>query len=152
MKRVMPFLILSLLGVAACAPTRTFPPPAPTSAGTWSIKLTQTGGFAGAHLEIRVSSDGHMTAEDGRTRRVVSRPLSEAAVRELNRLLGPSTLPETERLRSVCADCFVYELEIASTTGIVRVQADDTNLSESGAQDLIQFLGEMRDQALESAN
>ena len=61
-------------------------------------------------------------------------------------------LPETERLRSVCADCFVYELEIASTTGIVRVQADDTNLSESGAQDLIQFLGEMRDQALESAN
>jgi len=52
----------------------------------------------------------------------------------------------------MCADCFVYELEIASTTGIVRVQADDTNLGESGAQDLIQFLGEMRDQALESAN
>jgi len=150
-KRVLPALILSLFWFSACGPPRVFPRPLPTSDGSWSIRLTQTGGFAGADLAMQVSSDGLMTAEDVRSGRTVSKLLSEATMTELNQLVAETTLSTIERPPSVCADCFIYELEITSTTGVVRVQADDTNLGESGAQMLILFLREIRDQALRAA-
>jgi hypothetical protein len=91
-----------------------------------------------------------MTAKDQRSGRAVTSPLSEGTLQELGQLVAKTRSPATEHLPSMCADCFIYELEIASTTGVIRIQIDDTNLGESGAGALIQFLGEIRDQALRS--
>ena len=150
-RNVVPVFVLSLLWLSACGPWRSFPGPIATPNHSWSsIKLTQTGGFAGVHLEIQVSSEGWMTAKDQRSGRAVTSPLSEGTLQELGQLVAKTRSPATEHLPSMCADCFIYELEIASTTGVIRIQIDDTNLAESGARALIQFLGEIRDQALRS--
>ena len=73
-------------------------------------------------------------------------------MQEISRLLAQTSLPSADRLPSGCADCFIYDVEITSTTGIIRIHADDTSLTDSGAQPLIQFLGELRDRALRSAD
>ena len=148
--RLIPSLLFALLWLAACTPPRAFPPPNSTPGGNWSVQLTQTGGFAGVQLYIQVSSDGMLTAEDKRSGRRVSSPVSPERMAELSRLLGQVKAPTAKRPPSVCADCFVYDLEIASGSGLVRIQADDMDLSASGAQALIQLLGQMRDQALRS--
>ncbi|MFH1183615.1 MAG: hypothetical protein V1755_01060 [Chloroflexota bacterium] len=146
-------IVMGLLWLTACGPLRSFPGPAATQDGSWrTIRLTQTGGFAGVHLEIQVSSEGWVTAKDQRSGRAVTSPISEGALRELNQLIAQTRLPATEHLQSLCADCFIYELEITSGAGVIRIQVDDTNLGESGARELIQFLGEIRDQALRSAS
>ena len=151
-KRVTMLAGLCALALAACAPASAFPAPMPTPGGDWHIRLLQTGGFAGVHLSIEASSAGQMTAPDERSNRTVTRPLSAATVQELSRLVAQVSVPSTQSLPSVCADCFIYQLEIASASGVIRVEADDVTLSQSRAQPLVQFLGELRDQALQSAN
>jgi hypothetical protein len=136
--------------MAACAPASAFPPPVPTPGGDWSVQLIQTGGFAGVDLAIKVFSDAHMTADDRRSGRTVTVPVSQADMQELKDLLAQIGAPTADHLPSVCADCFIYDLEIISGSARVRIQADDMNLSESGAQALILFLGQIRDQALRS--
>ena len=78
--------LLSLLGLSACGTERTFPPPAPTPDHDWSMRLTQTGGFAGVHFVIQVTSAGELTAEDQRTGRSAVRSLSPVELSELESL------------------------------------------------------------------
>ena len=151
-QRATSLIRLFVLTLAACGPASSFPPPALTPGDTWSVKLTQTGGFVGVHWVVVVSSDGWMRAEDQRSLRVISKPVSEAAILELRRLMAQTVVSETDRFPSACADCYMYDLEITSSAGTTRIRADDTDLGESGAQGLIEFLGRLRDQALQSAN
>jgi hypothetical protein len=116
------------------------------------MRLTQTGGFAGVHLVIHVTSAGGIKAEDQRTGRTATLRLSPEELSELDSLRRALTSQQTERLPSACADCFIYDLEIGSNTGIIRVQADDTTLAASGAQALIEHLRELRDRALSSVS
>jgi hypothetical protein len=51
----------------------------------------------------------------------------------------------------VCADCFLYDLQIHDGGSLIQVRADDTTLDESGAGELVKFLGQLRDRALRSA-
>lgn len=145
-------ILLSLFGTSACGTERTFPPPAPTPARDWTMRMTQTGGFAGVHFVIQVTNAGEMKAEDQRTGRSATLNLRPAELAELDRLRQALTSEQSARLPSVCADCFIYDLEIASSTGIIRVQADDTTLAASGAQALIAHLRELRDRALSSVS
>lgn len=145
-------MLLSVFGLFGCGPERTFPPPAPTPDRDWTMRLTQTGGFAGVHLVIQVNSAGEMKADDQRTGRTVTLNLPAGELSELDSLRQALTGPQTPRLPSACADCFIYDLEIQSNTGLIRLQADDTTLAASGAQALIEHLRELRDRALSSVS
>ena len=150
-RRCATLFALSLFWLSACGPARVFPPPVPTSQNVWSVEFVQTGGFVGVHLVTEISSSGQMTIEDTRTGRTVSKPLSEATIRELGQLLAITEPGENAQLPSMCADCFLYDLKISSPTGVIRVKADDSTLGQSGALPLIDYLREIRDQALQSA-
>ena len=145
-------MLLGLVGLSACGTERTFPPPAPTPDHDWTMRLTQTGGFAGVHFVIQVTSAGELKAEDQRTNRSAVLNLPPGELSELDSLRQAVTSQPIGRLPSACADCFIYDLEIASSTGIFRVQADDTTLAASGAQALIERLRELRDRALSSVS
>jgi hypothetical protein len=144
-------LAFGLLFLSACGPVRAFPGPLPSPVTLWTITLTQTGGFAGVSLRIQVSSDGLMVAQDLRSGRTVTQAVPADTMSALNGLVAGIELSQKERLPSACADCFIYDLEIVTPNGTTRVRADDTTVSDSGAQALIQLLGKMRDQALQSA-
>jgi hypothetical protein len=143
-------LCLCMLVLSGCVPATAFPPPVPTPAKDWRIELSQTGGFAGVDLSIQVTSDGKMTASDERAHRTVSRPLSEAKIDELHKLVARVAPTPTQTPPSVCADCFIYRLEITSSSGTVIVRADDISLGQSPARALIELLGQIRDEALQS--
>jgi hypothetical protein len=145
-------MLLSLFGLSGCGTERTFPPPAPTPDRDWTMRLTQTGGFAGVHLVIHVTSAGEMRVQDQRTGRAATLRLPPGELSELDSLRQALTAPQTPRLPSACADCFIYDLEIESNTGLIRLQADDTTLAASGAQALIEHLRELRDRALSSVS
>ena len=150
--RLIAVLAVSVHWLSACGPATAFPPPAPSPVSTWSLRLTQTGGFAGVHLEMELSSDGHLAARDERSGRTASQQLPEDVVRQISHLLADARLGQNQPLPSMCADCFIYRLEITATNGSVIVQADDSNLNESGAAELIDALRQVRDQALSSAS
>jgi hypothetical protein len=145
-------MLFTLFGLSACGTERAFPPPAPTPEYDWTMRLTQTGGFAGVHLVIQVTSAGALKAEDLRTGRSVTLNLTPGELSELDRLRQALTSQPSARLPSACADCFIYDLEIASDGGIIKVEADDTTLAASGAQALIEHLLELRDRAFSSVS
>lgn len=149
---VLALMLLILIGLSSCSPTSSFPPPIPSPDDGWNVTLTQTGGFAGVHLVIRVSSDGMLLAEDRRSGLVISRPTSKSLLQDLTRMIANGELPKGSPPPSVCADCFVYDLQIISNRGSLRIQTDDSNLKRSGAEELILFLVDARDRALSSGN
>jgi hypothetical protein len=151
-RKLVVLMLLSLFGLSGCGTERTFPPPVPTPDRDWTMRLTQTGGFAGVHLVIQVTSAGVMKVEDQRTARTATLNLPPGELTELDSLRQAFATPQTPRLPSACADCFIYDLEIESNTGLIRVQADDTTLVASGAEALIQHLRELRDRALSSVS
>ena len=150
--RLVVLMLLSLFGLSACTAARAFPPPEPTPDQSWTMRLTQTGGFAGVHFVIQVTSAGELKAEDQRTGRTATLhlPPGELSDLESERRALISQLPA--RRPSACADCFIYDLEVESNTGTIRVLADDTTLASSGAQDLIEHLRRLRDEALSSVS
>jgi len=151
-RKLVAFLLLSLLGLAGCGAERTFPPPVPSPDLGWSMQLVQTGGFAGVNLIIRVTSAGDGEAHDLRTGRAAPLRLSAGELAELDNLRRTLPAQQTTLRPSACADCFTYELEVVSKARTIRVQADDTALSASGAQTLIDYLRELRDRALSGAS
>ena len=151
-RQLVSIVLLTLMSLSACGPARTFPPPAPTPDRDWTMTLSQTGGFAGVHYVIRVTSAGGVQAEDQRTGRSATLRLSLGEVAELDGLRQSLPSQQTRRLPSACADCFIYELEIVSKTEVLRVLADDTTLSDSGSGALINYLLELRDRALSSVS
>jgi len=145
-------VLLLGLSLAGCGPERTFPPPDPTATRDWSIRLTQSGGFAGSHLIIAVDAGGTITAEDVRAGRRASQPASAKTLQELDVLLQTMDLESRQRRPSACADCFVYELEIINRGHTLRVEADDVTIEASGATELIRYLIDLRDRLLMAAS
>jgi hypothetical protein len=116
------------------------------------VTLSQTGGFAGVNLKVEVSSEGRLTAENQKTGTKVTKNLDAATLDKLSALVAAiaSSAPRS-RQPSACADCFLYDLQVTSGTRSAHVQADDTTLSASGAQDLIALLIRLRDAALRAS-
>ncbi len=146
--RLAGFALLLAVALGSCTPWRPFPPPAPSPVPNWTVVLTQSGGFAGVNLVVRVEGIGTITAEDMRRGIVVTKQLPDTDMHELERLLSAASLDRASRVPSGCADCFLYDLEITALGKTSGWRGDDTTLASSGADDLIRFLGALRDGAL----
>ncbi len=154
------FLLLAFV-LAACGPAVIVPPdalPLPSPSGpvaspadSWHASLDQSGGFAGVQLHVEVSSDGRLTAEDQRSGKKLTKDLDPGTLARLSPLIASvvASSPQAPQ-RSNCADCFLYDLQVTSGDHSVHVQADDTTLASSGAQELISLLQQLRDGALKN--
>ncbi len=148
-----PVLVLALALVSACGAARgapSSPESLPSPEGSWTVQLTQTGGFAGVRLWVEVTSAGKLTATDQRTGRTITQTLPNDALARLRRLVAQADISGSIKPSTSCADCFLYELVFTSDSGTKRLQADDVTVGESGAQDLIALLRSLRDKALTS--
>ena len=144
---------LLAVALAACSPAPRIPdvPQAlPSPAGDWTIKLTQSGGFAGVLLTVQVSSDGTLTAENQRAGRSVKQSLPPDIVAQLASQVAPVLQVTPAAPRSGCADCFLYRLEFTTEGKTARIEADDMTLSGSGVAGLVKLLQQLRDRALSS--
>lgn len=155
--RLSAVLLVAALLLAACGPAVLVPgdaqplpsPVASQSSSAWKLALTQSGGFAGVNLKVTVSSDGRLIAENQKSGTKITKELDAAT---LDRLSGSvaALVASARRPRqpSACADCFLYDLQATSGSRSVHLEADDTTLWASGAQDLIALLVRLRDAAL----
>ena len=160
--RLFVMLMVLTLFLAACGPATITPPDAvplpspsgpqslPSPAQPWDLSLTQSGGFAGVQLKVDVSSAGRLSAEDQRSGKKVSRQLDAATLEKLAGLAAAVAASTPQSPHSSCADCFLYDLQVTSGARTVHVQADDTTLAASGAQELVSLLNQLRDGALKS--
>ncbi len=146
--------VLALL-LAACGPAAQFPgaPQASaTPAGDWTVKLTQSGGFAGVMLTVQVSADGTLTAANQRAGSSVTRSLPPETIAEIARHSYGLLQTTPVAPHSGCADCFHYRLEFSAPNRTGYIEDDDTTLAASGAADLIRLLQQLRDDALKAAS
>jgi hypothetical protein len=142
-------LFMAALVVCACGegnPTVVYTPP--VLAEEWSVSMIQSGGIMGLLRHIEASSNGKYSAGDERDGRAVAGELSQEQLTELQGLV--TSLEFTApKLPTVCADCFVYDLEIQSGGKKLILQADDISLPDSGMQPLVEFLRGIMDSALQ---
>jgi len=153
------FFVLALCVLAACAPLSTPTPLAtPTSPakqalpaleGKWTMKLTHSGGIMGLMRSIEISSDGKFIVRDERANETVNGRLSEKELNGLKGIVAESryrSLPSPEG--TICADCFVYNLEIQSAGKSFQVQLNDITLPESGLDALVSYLLSLLEESL----
>ena len=123
----------------------TYTPPA--LAEEWTISMTQSGGIMGLLRTVTVKSDGNYTVIDERAAKKITGKLTEEKFDELQELISglEFTAPQ---MPTVCADCFVFDVEIQSSGKKMIIQADDISLPDSGMQPLVDLLRELMDSAL----
>jgi hypothetical protein len=141
-------LIAAAFLFSACkqgTPTVTYTPP--VLADDWSVRLTQSGGIMGLLRNIEVRADGKFAANDERAGTTVTGELTVGELTELQRLAAEMTFT-APRIPAVCADCFVYEIQIESGGKKMIAQADDISLPDSGMALLVEFLRGIMDSAL----
>jgi hypothetical protein len=149
-RSVLPLALIIVLLVSGCAPVSTQEPLAtrPSSPESeWNVKMTQLGGIIGLMRSVGVSSDGRYTITDGRANKTVTGKLDEDRLSELREIV------ETSQFISgappgVCADCFIYEIEIRSGGRTLTAQVDDITLPGSGMEPLVEFLRGLMDSNL----
>ncbi len=107
---------------------------------TWTIKMTQSGGIMGLRRSVEISSDGKYTVTDERMNRSVSGVLSTNELATLKRNVSAFRMDSQTPKQSVCADCFIYDIEIESGGNEVSLQLDDITLPESDMEPLVSFL------------
>jgi hypothetical protein len=146
-----------LVGLLLACNTLTRPllPQATTQAlpvldGTWSLKMTQTGGYIGIHHELEIASDGTLTVTDPQQDQTSSIVITPEAMNKLKDLVASSKYQLPQGPQGSCSDCFNYDLEISSNTGTFTVQLDDVSLPPSGLEPLINLLRQTMDDALEN--
>ena len=115
---------------------------------TWAVKMTLSGGIAGLLRTIDVNSTGSYSVADQRAGKVITGTLSEADLATLQSLIS-SLEVSTPKNPSMCADCFEYELEIESGGKKMIASTDDLSLGETGMGELVQFLRQTMDAALQ---
>ena len=142
------------LGLASCNLSRPSGPgfaPLPSPASPWTITLTQSGGFVGVQRSIEISSAGTLKAQDQRSGRSATQDVSAAQMQELVGLLSSGALSTLTSVPPVCADCFIYDLEIVSSGQTLEIHASDVSIRDSGVEPLVNFLDKLRDDALAHA-
>ena len=121
-------------------------PPAKT-AEEWTVKMMQSGGIMGLSRSVEVRSDGTYTVTDERLDKTVTGNLTGNDLRELNELMT-STSFVPQKPPGICADCFVYDIQIQVDGSNLNVKLDDTSLSNSGMEPLVVLLRGVMDAAL----
>lgn len=111
----------------------------PTLSEEWTIKMTQSGGIMGLRRSIQAASDGSYLIVDERAQTSVTGTLTEQQLSELKDLTNNLKFTSPEN-RAVCADCFVYDIEIESGGKKMILQVEDISLPDSGIEALVTFL------------
>lgn len=150
---VYAFVLITALLVAGCASSPTNTPAAtpaqPTIADKWTVTMTHSGGIMGLMRTVEVSSDGSYTVTDERSKSKVISELNETDLVMLRKLVSNVEVRSPEDSRpSVCADCFIYDIEIQSDGKNFTIQLNDLALPDSGMEGLVAFLRGMIDSAL----
>lgn len=146
-------LILLLATLAACGPAQievTEPPqqPLPTASAEWtSIQFTQSGGIMGMLRTLTINRNGSWTVTNERSDNAVTGTLSADELEKLSELIASLSI-KTDQQSGVCADCFIYSVEISSSGKSLVAEADDVNLADSGLGPLVMFLTELMGKAL----
>ncbi len=152
-KIIYAFALIVALLVAGCASSPTNTPAAtptqPAIADEWTVTMTHSGGIMGLMRTVEATSDGSYTVTDERSKSKVIRELNEADLATLRELISNVELRSPEDSRpSVCADCFIYDIEIQSSEKNLTVQLSDITLPDSGMENLVSFLRRLIDLAL----
>lgn len=142
-------ILLTAFTLAACGPAQLdTQQPLPTASADWtSITFTQSGGIMGMMRTFIVARDGSFTATDERANNNVNGKLSGEELAKLNNLIVSLSVNKSGQ-SGVCADCFIYSIEIATTGKSISAQADDVNLNDSGIGPLVIFLENRMSKAL----
>lgn len=141
-------LVLVLLTLAGCKGSSEVSYTAPVLSEDWIIRMNQSGGIMGLRQNIETSSDGDFWVVDQRTHQTASGTLTEPELARLRELATDLKFTPPE-IPAVCADCFVYEVEIESGGRKMIVSADDVSLGDSGLGELVQFLRNIMDRTLQ---
>jgi uncharacterized protein YceK len=158
-RTVLLLLLISSLLVSGCGQVFTpepeqspMPKSTPTSSAPvseWTISMTHSGGIMGLSRSIEISSDGKLTVVDNRTNKTVSGKITTDDLSELNELLMSIDNHSTGKPNGmVCADCFIYDLEVRRDGERMVIQLNDITLPGSEYEVLINQLRGLMDTAL----
>lgn len=135
-------IFLSACGSVTNAPSRTSEPTKsglPSLTGSWTIRMTHSGGIMGLSRSIEVDSTGIYTVKEDRTDQKFTGQLSKDELADLKILISDVTyIPE--KAPHICADCFIYDIQILSDDGKFSAQVDDLSIEGSGLSDLVMYL------------
>lgn len=143
-KKLLHITMFSVLFLSACGSVSSSTPETakgslPALAGSWTITMTHSGGIMGLSRSIEVDSTGIYTVKDDRTDQIFTGQLSEEELVDLTNVVK-STSYMAEKMPHVCADCFIYDLQIRSDSGRFSEQVDDISIEESGLSNLVMTL------------
>lgn len=160
MTRNLPsYLILFSLLLASCGPSETPTPLAtptektastglPVLEGRWSIRLVHSGGIMGLSRNLDISADGKYWATDERTGKTYTGLLSPEEFSKIKELIASAEYEENTQPEKICADCFIYELQILSNGERFYVQLNDLELAHSGLESLVSTLRNLMSRTL----
>jgi len=145
MSRIILFTLLALL-VAGCSPSATAPARVTASEREWSmIRMTQSGGIMGLSRSIKISSSGKVMVTDDRAAKKIKGELSAAELSALNEQISALKDSFNQPDSRMCADCFIYDLDIQGKGKGIRAQLNDMTLSGSDFESLVTFLLDLMD-------
>lgn len=153
-KTLSVFLLVGMLALSACMKPGAVHDPGPTPAaqnGEWFIAFTQSGGIMGMSRSMTVSSNRAFTIKDNRSNLNIEGQLTLDETGKMQHFLdGFDYAPPQDQPGMVCADCFVFDLQIQTS---VREEAfhavyNDLNINESSAAELIDMLRAIMDREL----
>src|SRR5262245_48608878 len=129
-KNILTTMLLTVLFIANCSsPEITHTPPVLEEG--WSVRMIQSGGFAGVNRAVEVLSDGSYSVYKQAGAEAIKGQLTEAELLQLQELITNLEIA-VARPDSMCADCFEYDLEINSGGRKMNVKLDDITLPDSG--------------------
>ncbi|MBL8077512.1 MAG: hypothetical protein JNM55_06095 [Anaerolineales bacterium] len=119
----------------------------PSLTGAWTINMTHSGGIMGLLRSIEITSTGSYTVKDERGNQNISGQLSEEELANLIQVINSTTYSQYNKPYG-CADCFIYDIEIAGDDGRFSAQVDDISIEESGLSALVTSLREIMEREL----
>ncbi len=121
----------------------------PILSGDWKIKMTHSGGIMGLLRSVEVSADGEYTVTDERANQTISGELGANEIAKLAEIVSTSEyISPSGPNGMVCADCFVFDLEIQGSDSTLTLQLNDISLPDSGMAPVVSYLRGLIDKVL----
>ncbi len=149
MKRLTFIFLIALCACTTPIPTQSETMPAESN--QWlRIRMIHSGGIMGLLRTIEISNSGSAIITDDRPAESKALQLSTSELIQLNELISSvSFSTQAPRPTSVCADCFIYAIELdTEQSKTLQIQVDDTDINESGFSELVSFLRVVIEKAL----
>jgi hypothetical protein len=146
--RIIPLITILLITGCSQVQAETPAAPLPILENNWTIKMEQSGGIMGLQRSVEVSSDGSYTVTDERADKTFTGKLTDDELIKLQDMVTGMQYTAPTMPGGVCADCFIYDIQIQSDGKGLTVQLDDISLPESGLDPLVTTLRNMMDLSL----